>query len=193
MYLIPVEIEEILTECPVIADWITVVKDSILKTNKEPKIEAYLSYGIFVPKSENNFDMYSIKYEKNKTVLFPDRLTDELSKVRVDVTLKIGKFVMSNRIPIVPKTIEDIVTEITKVKMMIESEDHKNQDVIASIPKLSSDVKVNIYRDGVLEEFEFEPEENLDIDSILEKISNTGMDSLTDREKEFLDHISKNM
>ena len=138
-------------------------------------IEVFYEYGFFVPKNTDIYDTSNMKYKK--------RLNFELSKVRVDVNIKIGKLYFINRIKEVPKAIETIVNEITKVKMIVECEYSKNEKVLKSIPKVdSSIIRFRIVRD---ENFE------LDIDEILDKISNQGIESLTKEEKEFLDNSSK--
>jgi adenylate kinase family enzyme len=115
-----------------------------------------------------------------------------MSKVRVSLSIKIGNFMMSDRLPkgIVPQIIQDIVAEITKVKMIVESEYHEDKEIIDSIPELNRDlVSFDTIRDYVKDDFNDELE--LDLDSILDKISSDGFDSLSDDEKEFLDKKSK--
>lgn len=124
-------------------------------------------------------------------MLFDDRLDEELSKVRVSVTLKIGNFIMSNRLEkgIVPKVIKDIVTEITKYKMLYEYQVHGNIDVLNSIPEFDESIAT---LEVVKNEIEYSSD-SYDIDDILDKISESGMESLTDGEKEFLKNHSKNL
>jgi len=124
-------------------------------------------------------------------MLFDDRLKFELSKVRVNLTIRVGKFAMSNRLPkgVVPESIKEIVTEVTKVKMMLEGEYHDNQDVINSIPDIdTSIVSYEIIKDAMHSE---DSEKYFNVDEILDKISKNGLDSLSEEEKEFLDKKSK--
>jgi hypothetical protein len=98
---------------------------------------------------------------------------------------------MSNRLEkgVIPKVIKDIVTEITKYKMLYEYQVHGNIDVLNSIPEFDESIAT---LEVVKNELEY-PTDSYDIDDILDKISDHGMDSLTDGEKEFLKNHSKNL
>ena len=127
-------------------------------------------------------------------MLYDERLVYELSKVRVNVGMKMGQFFISDRMnkEFVPSLIREIVNEITKVKMLVESEYHENQEVKDSIPELDSDiVSFDIIKDVV--SGDYSDVQNFDIDSILDKISQKGMDSLSEEEKEFLNKKSKDI
>lgn len=198
MFTIPVEKSEVLLDYPnVEKDWMELAKSNFLDNKlDEEKLSFYYSYGFFLPKFddlEKKKEFYNDMYSKLDNMLFDERLEFELSKVRVNLTMLVGKnFVLSNRMPkgTIPKIIKEIVTEVTKVKMLVESEYHENEDVKNSIPDIdTSMVSFEIIRDVVKDE----NKSNLDIDSILDKISNDGLDSLSDEEKEFLDKKSKDI
>jgi hypothetical protein len=92
---------------------------------------------------------------------------------------------------IIPKGVNDIVAELTKVKMLIESEWSEDDEIKNSIPEIDKSViSFEIIRDYVKSD-----PENLEfnVDDILDKIANSGMDSLSDEEKDFLDRKSKEM
>jgi hypothetical protein len=108
--------------------------------------------------------------------------------------MKSGHLFLSNRLDkgIVPKIINDIVTEITKVKMLVEYEYNQNEEVKSSIPDVDTNiVSFEIIREAVNNDYS--KSQNFDIDSILDKISQKGMDSLSDEEKDFLDKKSKGL
>ena len=190
MFLIETNIEETLVECPIINKWIDIVKDKMIDSSiKDDDIKIYYSYGFFVKKvkNEDKEKFYLNMYEKSDKMLFNDRLDFELSKLRIDVNLKLGnKFAMKNRLPdgLVPKLVLEMVTEITKVKMMLEESD--DIDVYQSIPPLSGLITIDSIEE-IMDEVE------LDMDDILDKISKNGLDSLTQEEKEFLDKKSKDV
>jgi hypothetical protein len=133
-------------------------------------------------------------YEKSSKMLFDDRLTFELSKVRVNITMKIGNFILSNRLEkgSVPEIVGKIVEEITKVKMTVEGDYHDNQEVIDSIPDIDPEIiKFEAVNEIVNKDL---PEGmNFNMDDLLDKIGKKGMDSLSDEEKEFLDKKSKDL
>ena len=77
--------------------------------------------------------------------------------------------------------------------MMAESEFHENQEIKDSIPEVDNNlVSIELVKSLVSGKEEVD-ETEFDLDDILEKISNQGMDSLSEKEKEFLDKKSKEM
>jgi hypothetical protein len=198
MFTIPVEKEEVILDYPnVKTDWIDLANSKFLDNKlDESKISFYYSYGFFLPKIsdiDKKIEFYEDMYDSINKMMFDDRLEFELSKVRVNLTMLIGKnFVLSNRMPkeFIPEIVRKIVTEVTKVKMLVEYEYHSNEDIKNSIPEIdTSIVSFEIIRDVVKDENKL----NLDIDSILDKISEKGLESLSDEEREFLDKKSKDV
>ena len=194
MFTILTTKEEVIIDIPSIYnDWykvITQVKPDL----DESKLDIYYTYGFFHPKVENKEDYYNQMFEKCSVMLFDERVQYELSKVRVNLTMKSGHLFLSNRLDkgIVPKIINDIVTEITKVKMLVEYEYNQNEEVKSSIPDVDTNiVSFEIIREAVNNDYS--KSQNFDIDSILDKISQKGMDSLSDEEKDFLDKKSKGL
>jgi hypothetical protein len=193
MFTLDVTKDDVLSDFPGIENWIkfyTKIKDKELNENK---VEFYYTFGFFHAKSKNKDEFYLDMYEKSSKMLYDERLKFELSKVRVNLTMKLGQFVISDRMPkgIIPKVVSDVVAELTKVKMLIESEWNENPEIKNSIPEIDKSViSFEIIRDYVKSD-----SENLefDVDEILDKIANSGMESLTDEEKEFLDKKSKEM
>lgn len=199
MFTIEAIKDDVLKDYPQIQEWIDIAKYSILKKDiNEDKLEFYYSYGYFLPSTKSYDEEDRIKFYENlnqvqTTMKFDQRLNFELSKVRVNITMKIGNFVLSNRMPkgFVPKNVLDIVREITKVKMTIEGEMHENQEVINSIPEIDkSIVSFEIIKDVINNDYK-DQKVDFDLDSILDKIGNQGIDSLSKEEKEFLDKKSK--
>lgn len=184
MFLVRANIEDVLNECSVVKDWIDVIKSDIIKNKsfEDSNIRFYYSYGFFVTKSAP-----SVKLD----MPFPERLQFELSKVRIGATIEMGNFIMTNRLPrgFIPPIISDIVTEITKVKMMIESELFYNKELFDSIPPLNENTSFKIIRELIGEQVD----EEFDMDEILDKISKHGIESLTRNEKDFLDKKSKDV
>jgi hypothetical protein len=192
MFLLPALKEDVLNDFPIVSEWLDTIQFSILKKQiEDSKLEFYYTYGYFLPKVENKEEFYIDLQEQCNNMLFDDRLKFELSKVRVNLTIRVGKFAMSNRLPkgVVPENIKEIVTEVTKVKMMLEGEYHDNQEVINSIPDVdTSIVSYEIIKDAMHSE---DSEKYFNVDEILDKISKNGLDSLSEEEKEFLDKKSK--
>lgn len=206
MFVIDLERKEITKEFPIVKEWMKKMKKIKLNEGKfeKDKVEFYYSYGFFVPKNKNNDDEYLKSLESTLTMLYTERLTFELSKVRVNLSMKLDNFILTDRLPkgYIPIRIKDIVSEITKVKMMLESEFSHNKEVLESIPALDKTVvDIEIVKNGestLLTTSTTTSSENsitndFTIDTILDKISKKGYESLSKEEKEFLDNKSKNM
>lgn len=194
MFTIQVSKEEALKDYPqVVENWMNFLEKSGKEIN-EDKLEFYYSYGFFIPKVADKQKFYEEVFENCSNMLYDERLVYELSKVRVNMGMKMGQFIISDRMSkeYVPSIIAEIVNEVTKVKMLVESEYHENQEVKNSIPELDSQiVSFDIIKDVV--SGDYSDVQNFDIDSILDKISQKGMDSLSEDEKEFLNKKSKDI
>lgn len=192
MNIISVDYKKVISEFSVVKQWVDNIQSNILKKEiDEDKIVTFYHYGYFLPKIQNKEEYYVNQFERYSEMPFGERLVEEFSKVRVNVTLKIGSFVMTNRLGKneIPQIVKDLVTEVTKYKMLIESNIHNNLKVIDSIPEFdTSIVSFDLVKDQIMSE-----SKNYDIDEILDKISEKGMDSLTDEEKDFLKNHSKNL
>jgi len=197
MFVIDAERKEVTKEFPIVKDWIKKIKKIKITESKFEKddIEFFYSYGFFVPKSKNKEEEYVKSLESAIAMLYPERLELELSKVRVNVSMKLDNFIITDRLPkgTIPQRVKDIVAEVTKVKMMLESEFSYNKKVLESIPALDKTVVDIEVIKGSDEKKAVKETNSFTIDTILDKISNKGYDSLSKEEKEFLDNKSKNM
>lgn len=199
MFVIDAKRKEVAKEFPIVKDWIKKIKKmKITKTEFDKNdIEFYYSYGFFVPKSKNKEEEYLKSLDLSMAMLYPERLELELSKVRVNISIKLDNFIITDRLPkgTIPQKVKDIVAEVTKVKMMVESEFSYNKIVLESIPALDKTVvDIEIVKGPEDLPIEFVSEaQTFTIDSILDKISKKGYESLSKEEKDFLDNKSKNM
>lgn len=201
MFILDTNKKDVVRDFPEVKSLIRKIKNLTFKKQTKidnSKIEFFYTYGFFSAKSEKNEDYYIKLSEFTSKMLFAERLEYELKKIRVDLTIKYKNFSITDRLPkeIIPNMIHKIVCEITKVKMLVESEYHKNEEVINSIPALDKDnFDIKIIKDNLdsFEAIEEDPIEYLDMDSILEKISKEGIESLSKDEKEFLDKKSKDI
>jgi hypothetical protein len=191
MYIIDTKIERVCDEFSQVKKWVKTIHKKVLNTKLDnSKISVYYSYGFFVTKAKSdteiirNEDLFKLKYKK--------RLKIELAKVRVDVTIRVGNLILTNRLEkgLIPQDIKNIVTELTKVRMMVEGEYHKNKKVIDSIPEVDRNiVQYKIIKGD--DDNDMEP--MFDMDLILDKISKEGIESLSPEEKDFLDKSSKHL
>ena len=195
MYIIDAKVEEVYQEFPFIYDWISMICDKIIeKPVNDCKINMFYHYGFFNPKVTDKEEFFINQYERCIKMKFDERLSYELSRTRVNVTVKIDNFMMTNRLHKgdVPTIVENVVSEITKYRMMVESEFHKDQEIKDSIPPIDNTI-VSIDLVKSLISGGEETESEFDLDDVLEKISKNGIESLSDKEKEFLDRKSKEM
>lgn len=188
MYLINTNLEEVSKEFDFVNSWIETVCQNILHKEKDScKITIFYDYGYFVPKGKG-------ADPKQYDMLFDDRINYEMSKVRVNINIKIDDFMMSNRLKkgLIPDVIKSMVTEITKYKMQIECDFHENKEVRDSIPAYDESIlSVEIIKNEI--DTEKIEEDYFDLDEILDSISKNGVDSLSEKEKQFLDKKSKEM
>jgi len=131
MFTLDTTKEEVLSDFPGVENWIKFYTKIKNKELNENKVEFYYTFGFFHAKTKNKEEFYLEMYEKSSSMLYEDRLQFELSKVRVNLTMKIGHFIISDRMPkdIIPKGVNDIVAELTKVKMLIESEWSEDDEI----------------------------------------------------------------
>ena len=191
MFIIPINKEEV-CDIPKIKKWIkNLHKLSFTEEEiQKDKVEFLCQFGFFVPKGNNSVEKLMESFEVTSKMLFEERLKFELSKVRVDIAIKYEKFFMTDRLPkdFIPEPVYKLVKELTKVKMMVESKMHDNIDVLKSIPEIdTSMINIDIFKN--IAHSEIKTEYNLD--DILDKINEKGIDSLSDDEKKFLDDSSK--
>lgn len=194
MFYLYVDLEDVLQEYPLVSYWLDSAEDMVGFPIEDDNLEVYYSYGYFHPKVEDREQYYEDLFNRCSIMKYEERLIHELSKIRVNLTLKRKHFFISNRLEkgFVPMYITDIVAELTKVKMLIESEFHQNKEIIDSIPEIDrSVVSFQFIKEAV--EGDIYTTHDYDIDDILDKISNNGIDSLSEEEKDFLDKKSKDI
>lgn len=195
MFILSAKKEDVLSDFPYVKEWIDNAQTNFIKSEiEESNMDFYYTYGFFVPKVDNREELYTDMYEKTSKMLFEDRLNFELSKVRVNLTMKIGKhFMLTNRLEkgSLPSMVKTIVTELTKVKMTIEAEYSENEEVKSSIPEIDRDiVNLEIIKDVIEKDYDIK---DFDIDDLLDKINEAGIESLSDEERDFLNKKSKDL
>lgn len=183
MNLLKIDVEKFKKDLPIIEDWISVFCEKIINKPKvDCDISLYFSYGFFVLKNKTNLpNELEMKYE--------ERSKYELSKVKSNIILVIDDFTFVKKMErgFLPENISKFILEILKYKMKFEYKFHQNEEILKSIPELdeSIDIKFENFSQGDYIDYE------LDVDVILDKISQNGIESLTKEEKNFLDDFSR--
>ena len=173
-------------------------------------IQWFLSYGFFVKKAKTPQEKAEreIKQNNEKSMLFDERLEYNLSKVRVNVTMKAKNFTLTDRVYDeeykLPTTLLEIISEDIKLKMRFELIKNPNEDILNSIPKLNEELidpqSIQLLKmletqvsGGIVGSKTGDEDSNTEekINEILDKIAENGIESLSDKEREFLDSQSK--
>jgi len=167
---------------------------------KEEKIQWILSWGVFRTKAKNQIEQEKKdkEYEEKLHLTYEERCEADLPKLRITVTMKAGYRIVSDRSldETIPDFIEDMFFEVMKVTMLQEQMIVNDPVVLESLEEFKH------LLDDILEEMA-EEGENIDIirnvkketplsmDDILDKISESGMQSLTAKELKFLEKMSR--
>jgi hypothetical protein len=158
------------------------------KDTKEENMEWYIIWGFFTKKAktESEIEEQSERIAKRMEMVFSDRLNAELPKIRCSLDMKAGYYYRTDRVQEkeVPQFINDMAIDIVKWMIFQEQQWLNNEVVIDSIRDFYDDVMYYINSDRVDES------ENLNMDSILDKINESGMSSLTPIELDFLEKSS---
>lgn len=195
MFTINISKEEALEDVPRIEEWITIAEEKFGKIITEDNLSFYYTYSFFIPSEDESESYYEDIYDKCANMLYDERFEFELSNVTTNVAMKIDDLFISDKLDIeteLPNIIEEVVSEVTKVKMILESEYSDNEEVKNSIPELDSTI-VSIEGVKDIAGDKYKEKEDFDIDAILDKISKKGMDKLSEEEREFLNNKSKDI
>ena len=205
MLTINIDKKEVLEDIPRVKEWIDIFKNKFNKKIKKNNTSFYYTYHYIIPDPEQSDDDFDDMVSECINMLYEDRLEYEISKVDINITMKVDDMLISDKINKdndgVPKVINEVISEITKVKMILESEFNDNEEVKKSIPEIDDEiVKIETeyegeYSDEINLDFgdEIDNVNDFDVDEILDKISKTGMGGLTKAEKKFLNDKSKNI
>jgi hypothetical protein len=193
--MITIKVDRLIAEVDyyeIIDKWTDIIQFQLDKPIKGEKLEFYYTFGSFLPKVQNKEEYYINMWEETGRMLWSDRIAYELSKIRVDLTMKMDKFTISDRMDkeFIPNLVVSLVTEITKLKMMFECEVNGIEEIKESIPPLDKDyLDIDSVRE--LLKLAFGGEKTFDLDVLLDKISESGIESLTEEERNFLNKRSR--
>jgi len=140
-------------------------KDSLLHSNskykdyKESKYKCSYYVGFYMLKSQKTKEYYNNLY----SLLWEDRLKEEYKKIRVSITVSVGKFMISDQTNELNETVNSYIKEIVSRKIYYEqmNMDETDTDVLNSIPDL----------DILIEKIDEETKHNQDfIEQLSEKL-----------------------
>lgn len=208
---IPVEWELLKEECPKkTAEIFAVLRNSNspYRNWDEEKFNTFYTFSTFRKKAKSEEEKEERRVFDEEVVpymLWNERYTFELSKLRTNIIFSVGHFTYSDRISKkhYPQTVLDEFIKMLnfKIRLEIENTDEDRSDVLDSLPELTEEQveEYNLIKDQIEQQQDFiamltgesidnEESEDVgfDIDDILDKISDSGMESLTEEEKDFL-------
>lgn len=218
MVTIKTTYEQVLQDYPeVVQEFLDNLRNSTSK-NKDmdiTKIKWYYAWGTFNKKLKTEADkiLREEDFKKRFQLNYDERWENESAKIKVEITMEAGSFLRGDRCQKegIPPFIERYAKELLKVQMTAEQdalskEGLSNQNVIDSVPELNKEIIEEIFppkkdlmdlMNGMMGgepqqgQQTRKPRVSFDLDDILDKIHDSGMDSLSDEEKDFLNNQSE--
>jgi hypothetical protein len=216
MISIKVSYEQVLKDYPeVVEEFLSSLKESNSSSRdiQLEKIKWFYTWGKFGTKAKTEEEkvLKSITLQKLGSMTYDERLPIEIEKIKVSVTMEAGHFLKGDRVPkesVVSPLVIRYENELLKNQMLNEQKDHENAHVINSIPEIDKDILDELIPPEVkaMQEKMQQAIENgqlgqqapsgraktpsFEIDDLLDKISDEGLESLSDEEKEFLKNQS---
>ena len=176
----------------------------------EEKIEWAISWKFFRKKSKTDEEkvIADMEFEQKMHLIYEDRCQADLPKIRVSVSMKAGNYIRTDRSldTELPKYVVDMHYETMKITMLQEQMMINDPVVLESLAPFKHLLDELMQDMGVTPEMleslgdklpgisSLQPkkEVQLNMDEILDKINETGMQSLTAKELKFLEKMSKN-
>jgi len=132
-----VKLEQLKTDYP---DFYDFFKNTLENSNskykkyKESKYNSSYYIGFYMKKSQKTKDYY----EKLYSMVWDDRVKEEYTKVRISITMSVGKFLLSDQTNVISDTAKIYIDEIVSRKMYFEqlNSPETNETVLNSIPNL---------------------------------------------------------
>lgn len=183
---------------PTSKKWFKMAKSmTVDKKNYSKKdVECFYGCTFKVPTNQEELTDYVADAEFAATLHYEERLNYEISKINISAFVKHKSFLIGDKVPnhTLPKSVRSMLAEIVKIKMLVEYEIHKDDEIKSTIPEIDSKKMdprvVQKEIETLKQQLDEEPEE-FDLDAILDKISMYGIGSVTKGEMEFLNQQSK--
>jgi len=137
-----IKLEELKSDYPIFYKFF---KDTLansqsrFKDYKEKTFKCFYYIGFYMLPSQKTDDYY----EKLLTLKFDDRLKEEIKKVRVTITMVVGKFALSDQTKEIGENVKPLLIDIVSRKMYFEQmmRENPDQEIINSIPNLEDLIK----------------------------------------------------
>ena len=189
--------KSVYTDYPTAKKWVKSLF-SLSENNKDKKKLTFQYTCTFgMPTDTRDLKEYMDDATYAASLHYDERIKHELSKADIRLHVSYEGMSINGKMPkgIIPEKVMSMICEVVKVRMLVEYEIHGDEEIKLSIPKLDeTKVDINLINkelNAVREQIgEIEP---LDIDTILDKITKYGMNSITQSELEFLNQQSRRL
>jgi cation transport regulator ChaB len=180
----------------------------------EEKIEWGISWAFFRKKSKTDEEkvLADMEYEQKMHLTYEERCKVDLSKMRINLSMKAGNYIRTDRSidKDIPKYVVDMHYETMKITMLQEQMTINDPAVLESLAPFKHLLDELMQDMGITPEMmetlgdklpgfssiqsssNTKRENTLNMDEILDKINETGIQSLTAKELKFLEQMSKN-
>ena len=172
--------------------FISELKNSQSSSRKHPvsKIEWFITWGFMTkkPKTDEEKVLKQLAYDEKLRLVYDERVKVEIPRIKIDVAMKAGHYFKCDRIVIeeTPDFVKEMASEIVKSMMYAEQKELNDPVVLASMESF-----IDKFKDKDEKKSRGVIEPSFDLDSILDKINDLGMSSLTASELQFLEKKSK--
>lgn len=168
----------------------------------EDKIKWIISWGVYRTKAKNEEEqiLKDLEFENKLKLTYEERCKVDLPKLRITVSMKAGYRVVSDRSldSEIPDFIKEMFYEVMKITMLQEQMMINDPVVLESLEEFKEllndfieDMEIEMEGLEDVQKSYKKQETTLSMDDILDKISATGMQSLTAKELKFLEKMSR--
>ena len=168
----------------------------------EEKIEWMISWGVFRTKARTEEEQIKkdMEFENKMKLTYEERCEADLPKLRITISMKAGYRILTDRAldEGIPEYIKEMFYEVMKITMLQEQMIVNDPNVLDSLEEfkhLLEDIieDMGLEMEGLdgLKSAVKKQEAPLSMDDILDKISESGMQSLTAKELKFLEKMSR--
>lgn len=173
-------------------DFLEMLRNSTSESKTTPDDKIFWLWGFTTVKTK---EIKEIEEDRKNflSMLFEERLEHEFKKVRVSLAMRAGHFNLIDRVTVseLPDEVKEVVYKKLIVIMNAEQEIIKDKEVMESIPKpkVKKPGKVELDEEGegtVVQKPIPTKKVELNLDKILEKINESGVESLSEEERNFL-------
>jgi len=172
-------------------DFLDILRNSTSESRTTPEDKIIFMWSIVSVKTKEIKDIEENRMEF-LSLTFDERFEHELKKTRLSLLMRAGNFMVQDRVNTeeFPNEVKDLIFAKLITVMNAEQSIIRNDKVLSTIPKPKVVKKGEIEDETVVEKPTKKSTKKLDIDTILDKLNEKGIDSLSEEEKNYLQNNS---